>query len=37
MYSVNGIFTRYSEFRNIPSLGGEVALCLDLLEWTSEY
>jgi Tn3 transposase DDE domain len=29
--------TQYSEFRNIPSRGGEVALCLDLLECTSEY
>jgi len=28
---------RYSEFRNIPSVAGEVALCLDLSEWNSEY
>jgi hypothetical protein len=30
-------FFRYSQFWNILSLGGEVALCLDPLEWNSEY
>jgi hypothetical protein len=34
-YSVNGI--RYSEFRYIPSVGGEPALRLRFIERDSEY
>jgi hypothetical protein len=28
---------KYSEFRNIPSVGGELALCLRFIEEISEY